>query len=502
MVFSGKPSRGCFNCRTKKKKCDQGLPSCRRCLRSGINCSGYRSELDVNFHDQTIQVIRRVRAERRSITPPAPSTTRSIDSFSEPATQCGEEELVSPRSLSLPIDDQAVCFFFLNYVLMDTASDCGHFEYLPAMYGATPADAALPAAIAAVGVAGMANLGKDPELFAEANTRYLAAIKLTQAALTDAFLRTQSQTLVSVLLLAMYETVTCCSPQSMRIWSSHIAGATALISQFAQQQMRNGIGLRILSDVRTQAIIRSLQRHEDVPTEIQRCSTETQALQSAGQAHQYRLHQLAMGLCTLRAAVKSGTITDTRLIVCEAWALDGKLADWLRGLVADHGYMVTDLSSKVGKQVTVDRVHKTPDVHTTSVLNNCRTLRILANELILDTLNQATDHCDYSSQRLVSQFLLQVLTSEICASVSSLISGSDLRQPGLGAVGSFLLWPLYTMAAVPWTSLTCRDWVINQLHVIGTDMGIQQAVSLAEALRIKGEVTVWYKEIDTAKDDW
>ena len=84
MVYAGKPSAGCENCRyampspfpsqpyhikppltnpsqssKAKKRCDQGNPRCERCTRLGKPCGGYRDLNDLIFKDETSSTARR-----------------------------------------------------------------------------------------------------------------------------------------------------------------------------------------------------------------------------------------------------------------------------------------------------------------------------------------------------------------------------------------------------------------------------------------------------------
>jgi hypothetical protein len=43
MVNPGHASKGCVNCKARRIKCDEALPSCQRCVTGGRTCLGYRS---------------------------------------------------------------------------------------------------------------------------------------------------------------------------------------------------------------------------------------------------------------------------------------------------------------------------------------------------------------------------------------------------------------------------------------------------------------------------
>ncbi|KAL7933073.1 hypothetical protein V8C35DRAFT_59449 [Trichoderma chlorosporum] len=486
MVFKGRPSAGCSNCRAVKKKCDRGVSTCRRCLRIGAVCEGYRDNFDLTFRDQTKQVIRR--SNQKDGKAKSPATGKSL--AAKPSGQPDESKSLFMSTLSVPITDQAVCFFFLNFVLTDPISGGGHLEYLPDIYDAITRDLALPTVVAAIGMAGIANLRRNRNLLLAANAQYLLAIQLTQAALLDETLRIQDQTLVSILLLALYETITCCSPQSLRIWSKHVTGATALISQFAQHRVLNSVGIRIFSHLRSHAITQALQQSQHVPDEIQRWSNQTLGLQSASQAFEDQLHHLAMDVCSLRASAKNGHPTDRSTIISRAWALDGKLTDWSKNLSTKYGVSI-DQSLSARATPALERVNSYSDVHLSNAIN-CHTLRILTNELILEKLDQVKGQATVDHQRLRSQHAVHTLTAEICASVLS-FTGGDRRQAGFIAKGGFLLWPLFVVSAVPWTSQLYRDLAIAQLKQLGAETGILQAALLARVLQIKGEINLWDK---------
>jgi hypothetical protein len=76
MVYRGKPSAGCENCRKAKKKCTLEQPACTRCVKLNKQCSGYRDTTGLQIQDETLSVTRK--AERKNaqaslaITPPTP----------------------------------------------------------------------------------------------------------------------------------------------------------------------------------------------------------------------------------------------------------------------------------------------------------------------------------------------------------------------------------------------------------------------------------------------
>jgi hypothetical protein len=104
--------------------------------------------------------------------------------------------------LSIPVEEQATCFFFQNYILDDFI---GYYSYVPSVYSALPAGCALAEAINSLGMAGIANSKKDTRLMINANFKYTSALQTINAALRDPCEAKTDQTLVAVMLLGLFE---------------------------------------------------------------------------------------------------------------------------------------------------------------------------------------------------------------------------------------------------------------------------------------------------------
>ena len=111
MPNTGKPSAGCFACRRMKIRCDEGRPSCQRCIRARRTCPGYREPTEGRFKSMNTSA-------KRSTLPGSARSSRSprrtrLDS---------DEDTVPGRALiarSPPTDweDAALQCFFADYVI-------------------------------------------------------------------------------------------------------------------------------------------------------------------------------------------------------------------------------------------------------------------------------------------------------------------------------------------------------------------------------------------------
>ncbi|KHO00858.1 Zn(2)-C6 fungal-type DNA-binding domain protein [Metarhizium album ARSEF 1941] len=119
MVYCGKPSKGCSNCRERKIRCDQRTPTCGQCEKRQQQCPGYRNIVDLMFRDESHHVIERATATRRRskqagradavILNPPPSPARSSPSSSPSSATRKPKPLMRDVSPSSEEDDTAEC---------------------------------------------------------------------------------------------------------------------------------------------------------------------------------------------------------------------------------------------------------------------------------------------------------------------------------------------------------------------------------------------------------
>jgi hypothetical protein len=126
----------------------------------------------------------------------------TIDSWMAHPRQMSLFSNLMYRELSTPVEEQAMFFFFQNYILDDFK---GYYSYIPSVYSTVPEGSALGEAITSLGMAGIANSKKDTKLMINANFKYTSALHTINAALRDPHEAKTDQTLVAVMLLGLFE---------------------------------------------------------------------------------------------------------------------------------------------------------------------------------------------------------------------------------------------------------------------------------------------------------
>lgn len=320
MVNTGKPSKGCYLCRERRIKCDEGKPSCMRCQKSKRECPGYRDEFELKLRDQTRATKRKASTsfdinvptftidsyshqfgqsrndrptKRRMSTSGNGIIHRTMDSIkttathsfygssytdfdsTEPAMPISpvsdiDNELlrspktVIPRHFSPPIDQQATCFFLSNFVLLPRGPTAkGNLDFLIPLVCASSRETSLVLALNAVALVALANQPNSRKLLPLADSQYVTALNQVNNDLQDASKAKENATLAAVFLLSFYEQISS-HPMSLSGWQSHINGAVALVKARGKSQLDTKIGRSLFDAVRTHMTVECISRSKDV----------------------------------------------------------------------------------------------------------------------------------------------------------------------------------------------------------------------------------------------
>ena len=164
----GRLSRGCLRCRQRRVRCDEGRPSCRRCLDRDELCEGYRDESTLIFRHETHKVIELARAAQLASPPNSHDSSQSPRSLASrrrsksvgagPRLTGPEASALAPKAapagrllvtsrrpwlkevppahLRPPPEEEAVDQFLERYVVYpcNQSSSPGFLEHLPSMF--------------------------------------------------------------------------------------------------------------------------------------------------------------------------------------------------------------------------------------------------------------------------------------------------------------------------------------------------------------------------------
>jgi hypothetical protein len=113
-----------------------------------------------------------------------------------------------------------------------------------------------------------------------ARYQYMKALQFTNAALRSSQDVKKDTTLMAVMILGIYETVTGSNHRSLHAWYEHIAGASALLELRGREQFRTNGGRRMFIQVATSLMISCIQRRLPLPDFIIEWTVEAKKLLS------------------------------------------------------------------------------------------------------------------------------------------------------------------------------------------------------------------------------
>jgi hypothetical protein len=443
-------------------------------------------------------------------------------------------------SIAPTIEERATGFFFSNFVIGVHGPTRGHLDRLENVYNTEDMDDNLLASMKSVGLAGYSHVAHAPQLMNDARQEYTKALRLTNLALRSPRDAKKDSTLLAIMILGIFETVTGCNQRSLNAWAEHINGAAALVKLRGLQQLRTPAGRRMFIQVTSSLLISCIQRRLALPAHIIELRAEAAKYINATETA-WRVQESMIAFADFRFKTQTGAITDLRVILSKAFEIDGTLLELFSDVPPGWEYetVFTDADPDV---VFNGRYHVYYDYWVAQLWNAMRTIRILLNEQIREILLQGFSSKpplflgpEYTAQLQISTDVLYELATGILSSVPQhlgyvskrtpqtptsnsatptsseqpsskfLWAAFDEYSPALpwmhldptakpmirASGGYFLLWPLYLVGCMDITTDPVRRWVIRILETIGRSMGIQQALVLATLMERQEEIKVW-----------
>lgn len=226
MVYCGKPSKGCGECRARKIRCDQTQPVCSQCTRAKRDCPGYRDQLSLMFRDQSKSVVRKAAAAgaAKHNGPRSPRTASSEGNSKPTPGSIGpvdpqhhyRMQQLGKRPLEVqPLQDldstryEAICYFMRSNCIPGTFWSSDLVTKFLLQNGGPPSQKAMQASVVATATAMLSRVRELPSLKEVAHREYGSALKLLNSALSDVEEAKTNQTLGTVVLLAIYEVGRC-----------------------------------------------------------------------------------------------------------------------------------------------------------------------------------------------------------------------------------------------------------------------------------------------------
>ncbi|KAI5195103.1 hypothetical protein E4T39_08368 [Aureobasidium subglaciale] len=497
MPYRGKPSQGCDECRKRRKKCDLKPGGCSRCTNARRQCPGYPQANGLRICDQSFEVATRVRGTR--------SKDKEVRKVSTPLSSPLDADNASdnsplalsayPSPLSMDSDDLCFAFFFNNCVINNNM-------YHPFVHRS--GNDHVIASIKAFGIANLSKRYSDKRLLTSAQHHYATALGLTNIALRDPSQVKRDETLLAILVLTNYETLTGGVTRSLDAWEQHINGSASLLSLRGLEGVQGKAGrvltLHVIIGINVICLLRCLA----TPPFIHLLQTKIFEYLFEPENPAVQFQQLSLDCADFRYAVSCRLITSPEDIISRAAELDAKLtavfadvpSSWEGEFIAHY----MDKRSVEGGLPSFELRYT--DQATAYIWASYRSSRIMVNEIVLQSLAEIKDTYRFAWRH--SQTIVRQCQTEILAGMPQYTSqGEEVSCPGLQrparyfvpeavtsdlpvmrALSSFgVIWPLFVASTCSTTTPEIRNYVAGVYRYFGEELQIEQALVLGRMVQ-------------------
>lgn len=282
------------------------------------------------------------------------------------------------------------------------------------------------ASLLSVGLLSLAQLSAAQPALDAARKSYGQALRLTNAALRDPAAALKDSTMLSVLVLSVYETMADHpGRRSMAAWQQHINGAAALARSRGLAQFQTKAGVRMFMLQVTNTMISCIQNELPMPTDlIELRERLMEMLGGAKAAPGYEICAPIYKILKLKYDIKQGAVTDLEEML-ETFNEAGHDFEKAISNFPDawryETFRLTD-GLRPGFFSTTCHIH--PNLHVAAIWNGMRTCRMLILETLCEELNKrfsrepvAAVPARYQLEYQKAKFMLRSVGLSILATV-------------------------------------------------------------------------------------
>lgn len=515
MVYRGKPSPGCENCRKAKKRCGLERPACQRCVQLRKACSGYRDTTGLQIQDETWSV--QQKAQRQTAKARRATSIETTPEWSDGGSSAPEELVhtteiatyadLASVSLLLSIKpkpgDVATSYFFHQF------TSPSHWPFLRDLQQRTK-DPCLELAIKACGMAALDNVESVVMGRQYAQSMYGEALGQLNDRLRDPKRCRSDASLMAVSMLGFYENLTCDGRESFQSWKAHIRGATQLLRIRGTGQFESKAGRALFRGTRSQILVLSLWTDFAPPAFLQEYQQALEDMSPEQTTVQPMddLMQLFSDFAKLRNKVIRRDVVN-QAAADEAAELERKFLKWQEDVVAARPiWRYREVEVADSKDVWNGRVLAYSAAMIPTAYNTWRAVRIMLSrtrEWLCRRLPLADD--EREEQMQLFRRTRRQLTDDICATIPVSLGHVKIEDSSLCVLSSAYsaVWPLFFAATAVFERITSdsivvqhgvpqftratssavaqASWILGRLEYISKKVGLRWADGVAATLR-------------------
>lgn len=396
-----------------------------------------------------------------------------------------------PPNLPLSLDKQAFDAFFSFYV-----SGCSKtWHFLVPYYDEMKTPAHLQESLKAVSLAFFAHQVHSDAAVASARQKYGSALSLTAKAIKDPVLALKDDTILSSILLDLFEKFTNTAPSDIATYTGHVQGALALVKLRGLQTFNDSAGARLLVRLATNLLISCVASATRAPEGLYALRLRAAEIIKETDP-KWQLSYLMLDYANLRGDVKDGVLTlDER--ISRTISLEARMQAQSLRMPPTWQYK-TNVLEVPSPRVFDERYDTYKDRHVTQTQNVNRLVRIILNDDLIDYYDSGPATPATEALTAVARNNIEQLCREICFSVPQFIDCGDIAKrnkrytnegetcdhhSALHNLDCYsLIFPLYVAGHSPRCRFEMKQWIVNQLKHIGEHFRIRNAEDIGTIL--------------------
>jgi hypothetical protein len=447
-----------------------------------VVCSGYRDTEELRILDETREV-----------------QTRALSKgASNPAI----------RGLILSLDAKARHVFLNHY--LDGVSKTWYF-LIPYCH-AVGLPECLATTMDATSLAFFGHQVRSQAALNAARQKYIYALRLTGQAVRDRTSATNDTTILSTLLLDLFEKLQGTQPSDINSYTGHVGGAFTLATMRGLEGFRDSSAGSVLVRITTNLVISCMASSTKVPNELHALRRHAARLLVPADP-KYEMCDLNAEYANLRSDIRSGSVAVQEL-VDRTERLHNKYLSLTVTMPCTWWYE-TSIVETSSDRVFEGRYDTYTNRHVRQTCNVIRSLRIMLNESLVQYYTAQKGGNDgegnVEGKIMDSMTLVNTLAREICYSAPQYIDCFGPAATNLDGLTQraqrescskhtpeqqlncySLIFPIYISARSPYVPLDMREWLSKQLRYMGDHFGIQNAEVVCQILEQRdNDVSPW-----------
>ncbi|KAM3074374.1 hypothetical protein ACMFMG_002819 [Clarireedia jacksonii] len=344
-------------------------------------------------------------------------------------------------------------------------------------------------AASSVGLAGLSNVTKDPNLMLIARRKHSDTLKRVIEELSDTTNSDLDMLFKKVVMLIVFELINA-APGASQSLAVHLDGAAGLLRTIANKAKKDKKPITKLQLQFCCALyIKCFQMNLPPSSELVELSTLISRNPSTEDTAASAAIEIMTRFVDFHTSVSREELTDPNQIILQVLLLETEYEEWERELPPEWSF--TTEQAEEPDDTNFDGIyHVYSDIWYARMLNHHRWVRILLNELLLShmaRLPQLTP--GHLAQKRKSLTIINAMATDICRSIPvhfqryANLTGNEKLPPRMSGI-FLMIWPLAVAGAAIGVSEYLYDWVINKLEMISNQLGVRSASTMIARTKI------------------